>query len=55
MRWTGDAHHVGLIVPHPQREFGLIHADNTAAGGPRVVEHGIDKFWRRRILEWWRP
>jgi cell wall-associated NlpC family hydrolase len=55
MHWTGDAHHVGLIVPHPFRGLGLIHADNTATGGPRVVEHGIDKHWRRRIIEWWRP
>lgn len=55
MRWTDDAHHVGLIVPHPQREFGLIHADNRASGGPRVVGHGIDKHWQNRIIEWWRP
>jgi hypothetical protein len=55
MRWTGEAHHVGLIVPHWHYGIGLIHADNTATGGPRVVEHGIDKFWRQRILQWWRP
>jgi len=56
MRWNGDAHHVGLVVPHWHRGLGLIHADNTAPGGEgRVVEHGIDPFWQARILQWWRP
>lgn len=55
MRWTGNEHHVGLIVPHHFHGIGLLHADNTAAGGPRVVEHGVDEVWRRRFLEVWRP
>lgn len=57
MRWSGEAHHVGMIVPHWYHGVGLIHADNTAPGeaGGRVIEHGIDAAWRRRILEWWRP
>lgn len=55
MTWAGEEHHVGLVVPHPFHGIGLIHADNTAAGGPRVVEHGIDAIWQRRILEVFRP
>lgn len=54
-RWTGDAHHVGIVVPHPFHRVGLIHADNTATGGPRVVEHGWDYLWERRFIEAWRP
>jgi cell wall-associated NlpC family hydrolase len=54
MAWGGDAHHVGIVVPHHFYPFALIHADNTAAGGPRVVEHGVDARWRSCILEGWR-
>lgn len=53
MRWTGEEHHVGLVVPHHFHRRGLIHADNTAAGGRRVVEHGMDDLWERRLIEGW--
>jgi cell wall-associated NlpC family hydrolase len=55
MVWTGDEHHVAIVVPHPFHGLGLIHADNTAAGGPRVVEHGWDYLWDRRFVEAFRP
>ena len=55
LRWTGDAHHVAIVVPHPFHGLGLIHADNSAAGGPRVVEHGWDYVWDRRFVEAFRP
>lgn len=54
MTWNHEAHHVGLLVPHPFYGVGVIHADNTAAGGPRVVEHGVDHVWRHRFVEGWR-
>ncbi len=57
IKWAGDERHLGIIVPHPQRDYGMIHGDNTAAGaeGPRVVEHGMDARWRARIVEVWAP
>jgi hypothetical protein len=55
MRWTGEEHHVGLIVPHPFHPYGIVHADNGATGGPRVVEHGCDAVWRQRFIEGFRP
>lgn len=55
MRVTGDAHHVALVTAHPHHGLGLIHADNKATGGPRVVAHGWDYVWQRRFIEAWRP
>jgi cell wall-associated NlpC family hydrolase len=56
MHWTGDAHHVAMVTTHPHYGLGLIHADNTAAGGPRVVAHGWDpEVWERRFIEGFRP
>lgn len=57
LRWRGEEHHVAMLLPHPERPLGIIHADNRAAGpqGPRVVEHGVDEAWRKRFVEWWRP
>jgi cell wall-associated NlpC family hydrolase len=55
VRWVGDAHHVAIVGPHPHRRVGLIHADNTATGGPRVVEQGWDYLWDRRFIEAFRP
>lgn len=54
MRWVDDAHHVAIVTPHRFHRIGLIHADNTATGGPRVVEHGWDYVWERRFIEAWR-
>lgn len=55
LRWTGEEHHVAMVVPHPFYGIGLIHADNTATGGPRVVEHGVDALWRSALVEAFRP
>lgn len=54
---NGQDQHLALVVDHPEYGIGLLHADNNAAGtkGPRVVEHGIDAHWRRRITGIWRP
>lgn len=50
-----EAHHVAIVTPHPHHGLGLIHADNGAAGGPRVVEHGWDEQWDRCFVEAFRP
>lgn len=55
LRWVGEAHHVALVIPHDFYGIGLIHADNTAPGGPRVVAHGWDYVWDRRFIEAFRP
>jgi hypothetical protein len=54
---NGQDRHLALVVDHPEYGIGLLHADNNAAGakGPRVVEHGIDAHWRKRITGCWRP
>lgn len=54
-RWTGDPHHVAFVTEHSFHGLGLIHADNTATGGGRVVEHGWDHVWDRRLIEGFRP
>lgn len=53
----GEDHHLALVTDHPEYGIGFLHADNTAPGtkGPRVVEHGVDAFWRKRITGVWRP
>lgn len=55
--WKSEEQHLALVTPHPAYGVGLLHADNHAPGlqGPRVVEHGIDRYWRRRITGVWRP
>lgn len=55
--WGHEERHLAIVTDHPDYGIGLIHADNRAPGaeGPRVVEHGIDKYWRNRICEVWRP
>ena len=57
LRWTGEEQHLALVVDHPEYGIGLLHADNNAPGakGPRVVEHGVDAHWRKRITGTWRP
>lgn len=49
----GEERHLALVTDHPSYGIGLIHADNTACGGGRVVEHGVDAWWRSRIVEVW--
>lgn len=39
--------HVALVVDHPQRGLGLIHAYLPMK---KVVEHGLDAQWRGRII-----
>lgn len=38
--------HMGIIANHPHRPFSLIHA-YSASG--KVVEHGLDEEWLRKI------
>lgn len=54
---NGDAHHVGVIVPHPDYPLGLVHGDSNPPGvaGMRVVYHGLDARWSSRIVEVFRP
>lgn len=54
---NGEDRHLALVTDHPEYGIGLLHADNNAPGakGPRVVEHGIDAHWRKRITGVWRP
>lgn len=57
LRWTGEENHVAIVVDHPDRPFGLIHCDMHAPGSERgrVIEHGADQHWCRRIVQVWRP
>jgi hypothetical protein len=47
--------HVALIVDHPTRGFGLLHALNGSDGKGRVIEHGMDDAWRAKIVSVFRP
>lgn len=42
--------HLALVVDHPQRGLGLLHALNEKSGKGRVIEHGLDATWRARIV-----
>ena len=46
MRFEREAQHVAFIVPHASG-LGMVHAYEPAK---RVVEHGLDLKWRRRIV-----
>lgn len=52
MKWAGEEHHLALVVDHPAYPYGLIHASNL---DQRVIEHGADPQWRRRIVDVFRP
>jgi hypothetical protein len=48
-----EPQHLAIIGDHPGGGLTLIHACNWS-GLNRVVEHGIDEKWRRRIVAAWR-
>lgn len=52
MTIEGAVRHVGLVANHPQGGLSLIHAYGVKR---RVVEHGLDKTWRGRIVAVYRP
>lgn len=52
MKWAGEEHHLALVADHPVHPFSLIHASNLDG---RVIEHGADPQWRRRIVDVFRP
>lgn len=41
--------HLALVVDHPHRGLGLLHALNEKTGRGRVIEHGLDATWRARV------
>lgn len=51
MRFPGavDESHLAVVVDHPRRGLGIVHALNAKDGRGRVVEHGLDDAWRSRI------
>lgn len=51
MTYPHTERHVG-IVSQDAHGLTLIHADSRRG---KVVEHGIDYRWRRRIVGVWRP
>lgn len=53
IRFDLEPQHLAIIGDHPGGGLTLIHAYNCA-GLNRVVEHGIDETWRRRIVAAWR-
>lgn len=57
LKWTGEEHHVALVTDHPDRGLGVIHCYAGAPGEAkgRVVEHGMDSAWLRRIVEVYSP
>lgn len=52
MRWPRAEvpQHVALVTEHPHHGLGLLHA-YSAVG--RVIEHGLDAKWRRRVVSAW--
>lgn len=42
--------HLALVVDHPHRGLGLLHALNERNGKGRVIEHGLDATWRSRVV-----
>jgi hypothetical protein len=57
LRWTGEEHHVAMVTDHPDHRIGIIHCYAGAPGEAkgRVVEHGMDAVWLRRIVEVYSP
>lgn len=51
MKWAGEVCHTGIITPHPDYGIGIVHCYLSSQ---KVVEHGIDDTWRRRIVEVYR-
>lgn len=41
-------YHVGILVDHPQHEFGLIHAWSPRG---KVTEHGLFSHYRERVVK----
>lgn len=52
LAWTEEECHVAIVVDHPARGIGFVHC-YLAAG--KVIEHGVDETWRRRIIGVFRP
>lgn len=48
MRFDKEPHHMGIIGTDRLRGLSLIHADGSH-GVRRVVEHGLDEHWQKRI------
>lgn len=46
---AAEESHLAMVVDHPRRGLGLVHALNARDGNGRVVEHGLDSAWRARI------
>jgi cell wall-associated NlpC family hydrolase len=53
LRLAGRPQHLGFAADYYGGGLSLIHATEKMAGG-RVVEHGIDARWQRRIVGAWR-
>lgn len=47
-----DSNHVGILGELPDGRLSLIHTSRSIG---RVVEHGLDDRWRRRIAAVYRP
>lgn len=45
--WKVEPHHVGIITKMETGELGILH---SYASIGRVVEHHLDKTWRKRIV-----
>ena len=53
IRFEEEPQHLGILGDHPRGGFTLIHAFN-GMGFKKVVEHGLDEKWRKRIHGVWR-
>lgn len=48
MRFEKEPHHMGIVGTDRLRGLSLIHADGSHTVR-RVVEHGLDEHWQKRI------
>jgi hypothetical protein len=52
VNYKGEVRHAGIITPHPDGPFGIIHTDSSVK---RVTVHRINEMWMRLIAGVYRP
>lgn len=50
LHWGAEPHHMGIIVGHPQAEFGFLHALGSPQTKGRVLLHHLDAGTLRRTV-----
>lgn len=49
MRFVKEPHHMAIATTDEMYGLGMIHADGST-NVRRVVEHGMDRLWRSRVV-----